>query len=614
MARLDIMVGIPGSGKTSYALNNLITSDTIYLSSDDTRKRMYGFESQTHNAEVFASMEKDMVKALEKGKHVVYDATNLHKKRRVKLIQIAKKYKAEVNAYLCCTPINTILERNITRTERKIPRDKLLLMIQSIEPPMYYEGFDNIYLIDGGMYNDIYDYNFLIRACVNYQQDNPYHIETLEEHIKAVVKRAEDLGEKVKLCIDTEILRQAARHHDFGKLYTRTFNEKKGYSVYYGHENVSTYLFMCHVRKQNTRDDLDRVRLNNRAYQTGALILNHMEWYHREDMTPIREMFNDDDLYVLLELLHEADIWGRNENAIDNSKILAHYKNGNYMVTIYDDGTKRRKNDLDFFEADRPESIDCKISNRCPYGCPECHEMSTPDGILGDIMNEPFIDKLHAGMEMAIGGGAVTAHPDLVPFLTKLKQKGVLPSITVNQREYKEHKEMIDNLVNQKLIYGLGVSFTNKDDEFWKEITSKNKNVVVHLIAGYHDLDVFNYLTRFSCKILILGFKNWGRGQKFLERFNKDISHNIEELKANLPTYINTFPVVSFDNLAIGQLHVKELLNKEEWNRFYQGDDGTHTMYVDLVKRQFAKTSTSPTRYDLLDDLDDMFKIIKEEK
>lgn len=614
MARLDIMVGIPGSGKTSYALNNLITSDTIYLSSDDTRKRMYGFESQTHNAEVFASMEKDMVKALEKGKHVVYDATNLHKKRRIKLIQIAKKYKAEVNAYLCCTPINTILERNITRTERKIPRDKLLLMIQSIEPPMYYEGFDNIYLIDGGMYNDIYDYNFLIRACVNYQQDNPYHIETLEEHIKAVVKRAEDLGEKVKLCIDTEILRQAARHHDFGKLYTRTFNEKKGYSVYYGHENVSTYLFMCHVRKQNTRDDLDRVRLNNRAYQTGALILNHMEWYHREDMTPIREMFNDDDLYVLLELLHEADIWGRNENAIDSSKILAHYKNGNYMVTIYDDGTKRRKNDLDFFEADRPESIDCKISNRCPYGCPECHEMSTPDGTLGDIMNEPFIDKLHAGMEMAIGGGAVTAHPDLVPFLMKLKQKGVLPSITVNQREYKEHKEMIDNLVNQKLIYGLGVSFTNKDDEFWKEITSKNKNVVVHLIAGYHDLDVFNYLTRFSCKILILGFKNWGRGQKFLERFNKDISHNIEELKANLPTYINTFPVVSFDNLAIGQLHVKELLNKEEWNRFYQGDDGTHTMYVDLVKRQFAKTSTSPTRYDLLDDLDDMFKIIKEEK
>ena len=40
-----------------------------------------------------------------------------------------------------------------------------------------------------------------------------------------------------------------------------------------------------------------------------------MEWYHREDMTPIKELFNDDDLYYMLELLHEADLWGRNENA-----------------------------------------------------------------------------------------------------------------------------------------------------------------------------------------------------------------------------------------------------------------------------------------------------------
>lgn len=29
-------------------------------------------------------------------------------------------------------------------------------------------------------------------------------------------------------------------------------------------------------------------------------------------------------------------------------KQLAHYKNGNYFVTIFDDGTKIRENDLDF--------------------------------------------------------------------------------------------------------------------------------------------------------------------------------------------------------------------------------------------------------------------------
>ena len=227
---------------------------------------------------------------------------------------------AEVNAYLCCTPINIILERNITRQERQIPWDKLIQMIQSIEPPMYYEGFDNIYLIDGGMYNDIYDYNFLIKDCVGYKQDNPHHFETLEEHIKAVVKKAEELGEDLKSHADAEVLRQAARYHDFGKLYTKTFNDKKKYFVYYGHDKVSTYLFMCHVRKQNFIDDFNRVRLSDSSYQIGALILNHMEWYRREDMTPIKEMFNDDDLYHLLELLHEADQWGRDENAIKEDK------------------------------------------------------------------------------------------------------------------------------------------------------------------------------------------------------------------------------------------------------------------------------------------------------
>lgn len=315
MARLNIMIGIPGSGKTTYVKEYLMGDTTVYLSSDDIRIDMFGFEDQTHNEEVFERMKRETLTALQDGFDVVYDATNLNKKRRSNIINQAKIYGAEVNAYLCCTPINIILERNLTRQERQIPWDKLIQMIQSIEPPMYYEGFDNIYLIDGGMYNDIYDYNDLIKDCVGYKQDNPYHYEMLEEHIRAVVRKAKILGETFYY-IDAYILIQAARYHDFGKLYTKTFNDKKNYFVYYGHEKVSTYLFMCHVRKQQMRDNLNRVRLSNDSYKIGALILNHMEWYRREDMTPIKEMFNDDDLYHMLKLLHEADIWGRNENAI----------------------------------------------------------------------------------------------------------------------------------------------------------------------------------------------------------------------------------------------------------------------------------------------------------
>lgn len=69
-------------------------------------------------------------------------------------------------------------------------------------------------------------------------------------------------------------------------------------------------------------------------------------------------------------------------------KLLGIYKNGNYRVRIYDDGTKVREtidpNDNKFI-AEFPESIDLKITNRCDMGCKMCHENSTIDGAHGDI-------------------------------------------------------------------------------------------------------------------------------------------------------------------------------------------------------------------------------------
>lgn len=297
-------------------------------------------------------------------------------------------------------------------------------------------------------------------------------------------------------------------------------------------------------------------------------------------------------------------------------KLLNAYKDGNATISIFDDGTRiidipdGEKPNLDF-----PLSMDFKITNWCDQMCPMCHEMSNPEGKHGDVMNLKFIDSLRAGTEMAIGGGKVTSHPQLKEFLQKLKSKGVLPSITVHQNEFIDKVDLINELIDEDLIYGLGVSYLKPYDIMWKAV-AENDNAVVHLIAGIHGKDVFDYLAQFNCKILILGYKNWGRGANLLqnEKLNKDIQDKIDWLKNNLTKYMSKFKVVSFDNLAIKQLDVQNKLTKNQWDEFYQGDDGTMTMYVDGVKQQFAMTSTSPKRYDLLDNIDDMFKIIKEEK
>ena len=294
-------------------------------------------------------------------------------------------------------------------------------------------------------------------------------------------------------------------------------------------------------------------------------------------------------------------------------KRFVRYQNGNYTVTIdTQNGTKIRENDLDFFRADFPESMDIKICNKCDMGCPQCHENSTPDGKCGDIMSESFIDKLHPYTELAIGGGNPLEHPSLVPFLEKCQKLQLIPSMTVNQYHFMKHKNFLKALVDKKLIYGLGISLLCVTDEFI-EAVKEFPNAVIHVINGIVHPIQLEALAHNNFKILILGYKEFRRGEAMYKAQGDVIEEVKSMLYEDLPEIINEnwFDVVSFDNLAIKQLDTQRLMSAEEWEQFYMGDDGSATMYVDMVNREFAKSSTSTERYPLEDDIVTMFEKIR---
>lgn len=299
--------------------------------------------------------------------------------------------------------------------------------------------------------------------------------------------------------------------------------------------------------------------------------------------------------------------------------LLGTYQNGNYTVKIYSDGTKIRKNDLDFFKPEFPESMDIKITNQCDKLCKFCHEASVPDGRHGDVMNLPFLETLHPYTELAIGGGNPLSHPDLIPFLEGLKERKLIPSMTANQTHFLENIPLLSMLSERELLYGLGVSFISgtPQDELNRMIGALEKfpNAVIHVINGIVSVEELRALAFHDFKVLILGYKKFRRGAHNWAEDEEEIVSRQRNLYDELPAIIQSgwFHTVSFDNLAVNQLGVRRLMDSASWERFYMGDDGNYTMYVDAVNREYAVCSVSQVRYPLTDNIKEMFDTVLKE-
>lgn len=298
--------------------------------------------------------------------------------------------------------------------------------------------------------------------------------------------------------------------------------------------------------------------------------------------------------------------------------LLGSYVNGNYKTSIYNDGTKIREtlneDDTQFIPA-FAENCDVKITDKCDGGCPMCYEGCTANGKHADLRNCVLdFDSLHPYTELALNGNDLT-HPDLIWFLEELKKRKVIANMTVNQKHLERNLDMIQRLVVDGLIHGLGISLVDPTPEFINKV-KMFKNAVIHVINGVVTAEQFEALADNNLKVLILGYKTRGRGHKYMEDNLEEIIENMHYMYNNLADLIPRFAVMSFDNLAIEQLNVRRLLPDDKWEEFYMGDDGDFTFYLDLVKGEFSKDSIAPSdeRYPLLKNIDDMFNEIRRKK
>ncbi len=234
--KLILLVGIPGSGKTTYAKEYARThEETVHLSSDLIRAELYGDEfTQGDPVRVFGLMQKRAIEALNGGKSVLYDATNMTRKDRSGIIAACPRH-AQVEAHIIWAPIETCIERD-ARRDRTVGRAVIDKMLKRFQAPYYDEGFDSIEIVK------TYDFDVILYAqkCMNNMKiphDNPHHTLSVYDHCIEASSQIEDTQSD---------LYYATMIHDVGKPYVKSFTDSKGNPCetahYYQHQCVGAYM------------------------------------------------------------------------------------------------------------------------------------------------------------------------------------------------------------------------------------------------------------------------------------------------------------------------------------------------------------------------------------
>jgi predicted kinase len=135
--RIVVLVGLPGSGKSTWASgkSGVLSSDALReLLADDPN-------DQTIHARVFRVMRDLLKHRLELKRPMTYiDATNLTPRERRPYIKLADLFDCEIEAVFFDVPAEECIRRNRGR-ERIVPDEVIGNMGEKLVPPDSNEGF-----------------------------------------------------------------------------------------------------------------------------------------------------------------------------------------------------------------------------------------------------------------------------------------------------------------------------------------------------------------------------------------------------------------------------------------------------------------------------------------
>lgn len=152
MPTLYMLVGIPGSGKSTWIANQALDwNNTRIISTDNIVERRAQEQGKTYS-EVFqqeiksatAQMNAELRQALRDGADIVWDQTNLTRKARASKLSVVPEDYRKIGVFFPTPGDDELKRRLASRPGKTIPANVVLGMKSQIERPSTDEGFDEV--------------------------------------------------------------------------------------------------------------------------------------------------------------------------------------------------------------------------------------------------------------------------------------------------------------------------------------------------------------------------------------------------------------------------------------------------------------------------------------
>jgi organic radical activating enzyme len=260
-----------------------------------------------------------------------------------------------------------------------------------------------------------------------------------------------------------------------------------------------------------------------------------------------------------------------------------------------------------------PELVDVKITDYCDIGCAYCYQGSTTEGKHAKMEDIKILARelFKAGvLEVAIGGGEPTRHPQFVEILELFNAHGIVANFTTRDLSFLKNEELSERIFAASKSIAVSVSSVAQIDQarviYQDAVDNKYgvEGVSFQYVMGTASDVEFENMVKHSINanlnLTLLGYKDTGRGLAWREGAGKAFALRDAKVQAQSTSWIDLvksslserapWARVCIDT-ALARACESQMKDSKIPRHLWHKSEGLVSMYIDAVSMKMGKSS-----------------------